>query len=169
MYRFQFENMFYDYDALSHVFLKKEGLWRRLARIGCLLLVFCGVSLIPRPAESWGEFLNVLGFAAIMAIVAECIYPMSITRRSQKQDLQGVGEWTLVLDETGVQYHHGKGDGHNPWSAFVGGYYYEKGYFLFLDRTHVCFIPERALVEGDPATLRAFLEENLQKEIIDVR
>lgn len=169
MYRFQFEYMFYDYDTLSHVFLKREGIWRRISRVvlTCLVLfaIFFGASLV----KNWEELSNSLGFAAITAIVSECIRPAILSRRSQKMSLQGVDEMTVTLDETEVHCHHGKGDVRYPWSAFVDGYYCRGQYILFLDKLHTAGLPERALVEGDPATLRAFLEEKLQKEIIDVR
>lgn len=161
--------MFYDYDTLSHVFLKREEIWRRIARVVLACLVLLAFFLSTRLVKNWEDLSNSLGIAAITAIAFECFRPAMLSRRSQKTSLQGAGELTVTLDETEVHCHHGKGDVRYPWSAFVDGYYCRGQYLLFLDKLHAVGLPERALVVDDPATLRAFLEEKLQKEIIDVR
>lgn len=170
MYRFQFETIFDDYKVLNRVYQKKEGTLRRLLRVGLFFILFTDISIrFNRCPAKLAELLSLLALTAMMAIVVEILRSVIMVRQSKRMSLQDVGELTITLDETGIHQHHKKCDSQYPWSAFVDGYYCRGQYLLFLDKLHAMGLPERALVEGDPATLRAFLEEKLQKEIIDVR
>lgn len=170
MYRFQFESVLDDYKILNRVYQKKEGIWKRFLYVGLLFVLFTDTTIrFNRRPTNLAELLTILAFTALLAIVVEILRSVIVVRQSRRRSLQGVGEVTIILDEAGIHLHHKKADCQYPWSAFEDGYYCRGQYLLFLDKLHAVGLPERALVEGDPATLRAFLEEKLQKEIIDVR
>lgn len=172
MYRFQPKYELEDFLILNHVADEKNG------RGGKILLILSPVFFVDVAAliglyfskasiaDNW-RYLCFLTVAGI--ILSAYLFPRGLARESQKRGMQNLGEVTIVLDENGIRESCGKGDTQRKWSAVVVGYYCRGRYFLFVDNCYALILPERALVEGDPAGLRVFLEDRLQMEIKEIR
>lgn len=170
MYQFQFAFNFDDFDALNLVYRKKEGLsWRQILRIALTFLVLSVLIMKTSPVNGWVDGIVRLAIVTVSSAIAEFVVSKIEAKRSKALSVQDAGELTITLDEIGIHDHSMKGDATFPWKSFVGGYHCKNRYFLFFDEHHAYILPERAIVAGDPATIKAFLEEKLQKEVKEIR
>lgn len=172
MYQFQVEYTYEDYLVLSRVHEKIKS-WKQKILHVAFVVIFASViiSLVFCVAGTPKDLFWILPITILMGIITSFYkVPERNARSMQRQAGADLGEQSIVLDEKGIECCSPSAETQYLWSAYVSGYYYQKYYLLYLsDKRQATVLPERALVEGDPATLRAFLEEKLQKEIIEVR
>lgn len=173
MYQFQFECDFQELLTLNRVHEKvHRSWWRSLIRglsvvVGVIALLETGL-LVALGTET--PFLCALLVVMGLILLSGGFWrPRLSAWQSKRMQVKHAGESTVTLDEEGAHGCNLKGNNFSPWASFEEAYYSRECYLLFVDRTHALVLPVRALTQGDPAALRAFLEEKLQKEIIDVR
>ena len=167
MFRFQFDYTLEDMNALSRVTARAYR-WKKvlllrlvLALLGAAYLVVGGAMLTPG-SKLLGLIL--LG-AGVLFLCLALFYHQGAAWRTKRMMGGGAGSSTVTLEDEGV---HGKselGESSYPYSAVIGAYHYRERYFLFLDKRHAILLPERALIQGEPAGLKDFLEEKMGKEI----
>lgn len=172
MYQFQVEYTYEDYLALSSVHEKRKS-WKQRARHIALIVLLTDmvVALAFSVAGLSGHLRWVLPFVTLIGIIVSIKQiPEANAKASQSLSGKNLGKLSITLDEEGLECRSQNEKTQYSWNAYIEGYHYRGYYLLYLlDKKHATILPERALVEGDPAALRAFLEEKLQKEIIDVR
>lgn len=171
MYRFQFEYDFGDMLTLNRVAAKVNR--RVIVTILYIVLFLCGafVALTGVLMLLAGDMVRGILFLVIgAAYMALILFRRRIDAwRSKRMLLKGTGELTVTLDGEGVYERSAKGEAYYPWRVFLNGCHSGGRYLLFIDKRHAAILPERALVEGDPAALKAFLEDRLQMEIKEIR
>ncbi len=171
MYRFQFEYTPEDYEVLSHLGAKtlrkkQMGIRRALSVLFAVCYFVLGALWLWR--QRWvvgGVFIAV---GVLFAVLFAFWHPLT-ARRMRKTSLKGMGALTVALEDDGIRDWHQKGEGFTPYRAITQGFHYRERYFLVLDDRQGLFLPERALVEGDVGTLKAFLEVKLGKKIKEIR
>ena len=175
MYQFEFEYDYQDMVTLNHVYSKTYGRrWMIVLTVFGIVVgivsLLMAVLLIAFHSDEplWSMIVNRFLLSALL-LTGWFWWPWLNAIFSKRMLLKGAGTLTVTLDEKGEHDHNAKGESQHPWSSFVSAYHCRMCYLLLLDKRHAIVLPERALVAGDPATLRAFLEEKLQKEIIEVR
>lgn len=84
---------------------------------------------------------------------------------SRRLMMKGLGNITVILDESGVTETSDKGTALHPFSAFVDVVYYRNTYFLFFDKRHAIILPTRAMTQGSPATFADWWSQHSGKEI----
>lgn len=175
MYQFEFEHDYQDMVTLNRVYSKTYGRrWIIVLTVFGIVVgivrLMAAVLLIAFHSDEplWSMIVNRF-LLSVLLLTGWFWWPRLNAIFSKRMLLKGAGMLTVALDEKGIYEHSAKGESQSPWSSFIGVYHCRARYLLFLDKRHAIVLPERALVAGDPATLRAFLEEKLQKEIIDVR
>ncbi len=173
MYQFQFEYDFQDLLVLNRVYTKASDGRRAASILARVFLILSGVFIV--------------AITALVMILAECTLRMALyflfgllelalaifyyhynAWISKHLQIKNAGVWTITVDEDGVREHSAKGDNIFPWNVLEGGYHSRGRYFLFIDKKHAVILREQALTQGDPATLRAFLEEKLQKKVKEI-
>lgn len=170
MYRFQFKYDFEDAMTMCRVHEKVHRRWPTLiVRVfGVALGIFALLD---------AAFLIALGTDSIGLCVVLMV--LGLLLLSEKLWRPRLNAWqiarvsadvvlTVALEEDGVRSESEKGESWNPWSAFDEAWYSKERYLLFLDKRHVVILREQALVKGDPAGLRVFLEDKLQMEIKEI-
>lgn len=167
MFQFQYSHTLEDMNALSRVsaktYRRKRVLIYRgvLALLGIVYLVMGGLIL-----SHGGIVAGLILLAAGALFSAICLfYHQGTAWRSKRMALEGEKDFTVTLEENGIHGKSEKGEGTNVYSAVIGAYHYKKRYFLFLDKRHALLLPERGLIQGDPAQLKDFLSEKLGKEV----
>ncbi len=137
--------MIYVLFALSYLALGGFGIWRQRWAFGAFFV-------------AGGIFFTVL---------AVFWHPLT-ARRLRKQRIKGVGTLTMELDENGIRDFHQMGEGLTLYSAITDAFHYRERYFLTLEKRQALLLPEQALIQGDAASLRAFLEAKLGKKIKEI-
>lgn len=171
MFQFQYDYTLEDMNALSRVTAKtyrrkKVLIYRTVLALLGVAYLGMGVLLLSGDSVVSGIILLVAGvlFAAI------CIfYHQGTAWRTKRMMVEGEGGFTVTLEEESVHGKSEKGESSYPYSAVVEVFHYKERYFLFLDKRHAVLLPERALVNGEPAKLKPWLEEKLKREIRDLR
>ena len=160
-----------DYEALSRLSMKTARrvpllIYRMIyALVAVSYLVLCGFGFWLRRWVLGATFAAGGIFFAVMAVFW---HPLT-ARRLRKHSLKGVGALTMELEENGIRNFHQMGEGLTLYSAITDAFYYRERYFLTMEKRQVLLLPERALVQGDAASLRAFLEVKLGKKIKEIR
>lgn len=167
MFQFQYDYTLEDMNALSRVtaktYRRKKVLILRvvLALLG-LAYLFVGGVMVSGKGTVPGLILMAAGLLfGAMAL----FYHQGTAWRTKRMMVEGESGFTVTLEEESVHGKSEKGESSYPYSAVVGAFHYKGRYFLFLDKRHAVLLPERALVQGDSVTLRAFLTEKLGQEI----
>lgn len=170
MYQFQFERTMEDYKALSRVSdktaHKKSTLVHRVL-YGVYAVCFFALGAVSLYLQKW-VLVALYMSVGLFFLVSNIRWHSLAAWRTQQRALKNVGAITMCLEETGIRAKHTKTESFFPYEAFDGAYYYRECYFLTIESLQVVDLPERALVEGDPATLKAFLEEKLHKEVKEI-
>lgn len=150
-------------NALSRVtaktYRRKKVLLYRLvcALLGIGYLAF-GLTMIPSGQKAIAVILVAAGlFFSATAV----FFHKGTAWRSKRMMVEGAGELTADLEETGVRGRSQKGEDFYPYGSFIGAYHYKGRYFLFQDKKHAVLLPDAGLVEGDAAELKNFLEQKL--------
>ena len=167
MFQFQYNYTLEDMNTLSRVTAKtyrrkKVLIYRTVLALLGIAYLGMGVFLLSEVSLVTGLILLAAGvlFAAIFLF-----YHQGTAWRSKRMMVQNEGAFTVTLEEESVHGKSEKGESSYPYSAVIGAYRYKERYFLFLDKRHAMLLPERALIRGEKAALRAFLTEKLGKEI----
>lgn len=172
MYQFQMEYTYEDFLALNYVHEKIKSRKQKILHVAFVVIFASAIiSLVFCVVGTPKDLFWILPITILMGIISSLYKtPERNARIAQRQAGVDTGEQSITLDEKGTECCSKIGKTQYLWSAYMGGYYYQGCYLLYLsNKRQATVLPERALVEGDPAALRAFLEEKLQKEIIDVR
>lgn len=171
MYRFQFENSFQDMRVLNRVAAKAYFKWATAFWVFAAVVGLLGTVMILKTWDSHRaiaifELVTVVLLFILMLLWLLCRYGGAwFTRKMQVKDM---GEQAVTLDEDGVHVQSQKAEGLTRWDAFCDGFYCRERYLLFIDRSHAFVLPKQALVQGDVAMLKAYLEEKLGKEIKEI-
>lgn len=170
MYQFQVEYTYEDYLALNRVCEKLKSRKQRIFRIVAIVLladiIFAFVTFVVGAGEGlWWELPLFTLFSVIVSIKQTPGVNAKVWQLRSRPD---IGEQSITLDEEWIEFRTQHEEARYFWSAVMNTYYHRGYYLLFLDKKQVIMLPERALVEGDPSALRAFLEEKLQQEVIDI-
>lgn len=171
MYQFRYDYTLEDMNALSRVTArtyrrKKVMLYRVVLTLLALAYLAVGGVMLSGGSILWGAILIVAGvlFAAL-----SLFYHQGTAWRSKRMMAEDTGDFTVELEEESVRGRSEKGESAYPYSAVIGAYHYRERYFLFLDQRHAMLLPERALTQGDPASLKPFLEDKLKQEIVELK
>jgi len=170
-FRFRYEYTLDDMNALSRVTAKTYRRKKTLVyRLVCALLgvgyLALGLMMIP----SGQKFTAVILVAAGLFFSAIAIFfHKGAAWRSKRMLVEGLGELTAELEETGIRGKSQKAGEFYPYDAIIGAYHYRGRYFLFLDKKHAVLLPETGLVEGDSAALKDFLERKLGMAVVELR
>lgn len=169
MYQFQFERTLEDREALSR-FAEKTINRKSILGIRVLyavyVVIFFALAIMGVYCHKWAIVALCIGSGFFFA-VRTIFWHSFAARRMDRKAPKNLGIITVWLEETGVRGKHTKAESFYPYEAFDGVYYYRERYFLTMDG-QVVILPERGLVEGDTATLRAFLEAKLQKKVKEI-
>lgn len=171
MFRFQYQYTLEDMDALSRVsgktYRRKRVLtFRTVLALISIAYLFMGYVLFVPGSQLVGLILLAAG--ALFAALA-IFFHRGTAWRSKRMLMTGEEPLSVELEEEGVRGRGKMGESFYRYSAVIGAYYYRERYFLFLDKRHAVLLPERALVQGEPAALRIFLKDKLGKEIKEIR
>ncbi len=172
MYQFQVDAYtLEDYEALSRLSMKA------IRRVPLLIrrMVYALFAVSYLVLGGFGFWFRRWGFGAFFvaggiffAVMAVFWHPLT-ARRLRKHSLKGVGTLTMELEEDGIRDFHQMGEGLILYSAYTDAFHYRERYFLTMEKRQVLLLPEWALVQGDAASLRAFLEAKLGKKIKEIR
>ena len=171
MFQFQYEYTLEDMNALSRVAAKtyrrkRVLIFRAVLAVMAVAYLGMGILLFPSGNLVPGIIFTAAGilFAAIFLF-----YHQGTAWRAKRMMMEGDSSSTVTLEEERIHGESEKGEGSYPYSAVIGAYHYKERYFLFVGKRHAMLLPERGLIQGDGAHLRAFLEEKLGKEIVELR
>ena len=171
MFRFRFDYTLEDMNALSRVGTKtyrrkKVVILRTVLAVMSVAYLGLGALILSGGSMVMG-FTMVIGGILFMAL---CLfYHHGTAWNTKRLMMEGEASNTVTLEEECIHGKGEKGEGSYPYSAVIGAYHYKARYFLFMDKRHAVLLPERGLTQGDGTTLKCFLEEKIQKEIIELR
>ncbi len=172
MYQFQVDAYtLEDYEALSRLSMK--AIRRVPLLIHRMIHVLLALSYLVLGGlwiwlHRWAFGVLFVAGGIFFAVIAVFWHPLT-ARRLRKHSLKGVGTLTMELEEEGIRDFHQMGEGLILYSAYTDAFHYRERYFLTMEKRQVLLLPEWALVQGDAASLRAFLEEKLGKKIKEIR
>lgn len=169
MFQFQYEYTLEDMDALSRVTAKtyrrkKVLIYRTVLAVLGLAYLGMGFYLFSANAMVGG----ILIAAGLLFAAISLFFHRGTAWRSKRMMVNGGEKVTVILEPEGVRGKSRMGEDFCPYTAVIGGYHYRERYFLFLDKRHAMLLPEKSLTQGEPAALKGFLEEKLEKEIIEI-
>lgn len=170
MFQFQYEYTLEDMKILSRVtarlYNRRKVLIRRtvLGVMGLAYLFIGGILLGAGNALVGGILLTAGVIFASMAV----FYHTGAAWRSKRMMAEGMGLMTVTLEDATLRGETGKGGASYPYDEVTEACHFRGRYFLFLDKRHAMLLPERALVQGQQAGLKPFLEKKLGKEIRDI-
>lgn len=171
MYQFQFALDFEDLVVFNRVYGKTSGKKIKRSLTAFTVLAADLIVIVAHcAAQSFGFHLwLMLVIATTLGIViSNAQFPTVSARATKRMQVESIGELTMTLDTDGVREQSIKCDSLYPWASLVAAYHSRGRYVLFLDPKHAIILPERALTQGDIATLKAFLEEKLHKEVKEI-
>lgn len=169
MYRFQLERTLEDYNALSRVYAKttyKRAVLIRRTLYGVSAAFFLLLGAGNCYLKRW-VFAAIYMSMALFFVVSNLFWHPLVARRMWRHASKDLGTITVWLEESGIRTKHAKEESLSPYEAYDGVYYYRERYFL-TSGGEIGALPEHSLVEGDPATLKAFLADKLQKEVQEI-
>lgn len=172
MYRFEIDYDLKDYEVLSR--LDGKVMRKTLIRVsrGFLALYALNCLLCGAYCMIWREewFNGVCGVIIGLLFVGVTIFLHSILARwTRWKTPRNIYPMLVALGEDCIYTQHQKGSDFTPYDAIERAFYFLGYYYLMLDNRRGIFLPEKMLIEGENATLKAFLEEKLQKEVMEIR
>lgn len=170
MYQFEFEYSLKDYETFSRLaaktFRKKPILIRRIVS-AVLTVCYFFLAVLSFLIHRWVLGVILVGFGILFAALDILWHPLT-ARRMKKNALKDTGIITITLEENDVRVCNQMGEGVTHYDAITDAFHFQEYFIFTIDGRQGLLLPERALVQGNPAMLKAFLEEKLQQEIKEI-
>lgn len=170
MYQFEIEYSLKDYEAFSRLAAKtvrkKPILIRRIVSAVFTACYFF-LAVLWFLLHNWVAGVIFAGLGIFFSVY-DIRWHSLTAQRMKKNALKDTGIITIMLEENGVRMCHQKGNSFTPYDAITEAFHFWEYYVFTIDGRQGILCPERALTQGDPAMLKAFLEEKLHQEIKEI-